>query len=99
MPHNGRNPILRGFNPDPSIVRVGSDYYIGWRAMWNPMPFDPGWVALFQMHGYGPAGQPAAAGLRGPGRPVLAPVLVDHQRRRGPTAVNRRTSATQVAPA
>ncbi|MEN8906264.1 MAG: glycoside hydrolase family 43 protein [Clostridiales bacterium] len=22
------NPILRGFNPDPSIVRVGSDYYL-----------------------------------------------------------------------
>ena len=23
-----RNPILRGFNPDPSIVRVGADYFI-----------------------------------------------------------------------
>src|ERR1700685_574085 len=23
-----RNPILKGFNPDPSIVRVGDDYYI-----------------------------------------------------------------------
>ena len=23
-----RNPILRGFNPDPSIVRVGNDYFI-----------------------------------------------------------------------
>ncbi|WP_445192320.1 glycoside hydrolase family 43 protein [Sphingomonas sp. Tas61C01] len=23
-----RNPILRGFNPDPSIVRVGADYYL-----------------------------------------------------------------------
>ena len=22
------NPILRGFNPDPSIIRVGEDYYI-----------------------------------------------------------------------
>lgn len=22
------NPILRGFNPDPSICRVGGDYYI-----------------------------------------------------------------------
>jgi xylan 1,4-beta-xylosidase len=21
------NPILKGFNPDPSIVRVGDDYY------------------------------------------------------------------------
>src|SRR4026208_388465 len=23
-----RNPILTGFNPDPSIVRVGDDYYV-----------------------------------------------------------------------
>ena len=23
-----QNPILRGFNPDPSIIRVGSDYFI-----------------------------------------------------------------------
>ena len=23
-----RNPILRGFNPDPSMVRVGDDYYV-----------------------------------------------------------------------
>jgi xylan 1,4-beta-xylosidase len=23
-----RNPVLRGFNPDPSIVRVGEDYYV-----------------------------------------------------------------------
>ncbi|WP_228530218.1 glycoside hydrolase family 43 protein [Tamlana sp. I1] len=23
-----KNPILKGFNPDPSIIRVGSDYYI-----------------------------------------------------------------------
>lgn len=23
-----KNPILRGFNPDPSIIRVGEDYYI-----------------------------------------------------------------------
>lgn len=23
-----KNPILRGFNPDPSILRVGDDYYI-----------------------------------------------------------------------
>ena len=27
-PQTIRNPILRGFNPDPSIVRVGDDYYI-----------------------------------------------------------------------
>ena len=23
-----RNPIIRGFNPDPSICRVGEDYYL-----------------------------------------------------------------------
>jgi len=28
MPMTIRNPILPGFNPDPSIVRVGDDYYI-----------------------------------------------------------------------
>jgi xylan 1,4-beta-xylosidase len=28
MPREIRNPILPGFNPDPSICRVGEDYYI-----------------------------------------------------------------------
>src|SRR6188768_3387701 len=28
MNNSVANPILRGFNPDPSIVRVGDDYYI-----------------------------------------------------------------------
>ena len=27
-PAHIQNPILRGFNPDPSIVRVGDDYYV-----------------------------------------------------------------------
>ena len=32
-----RNPILPGFNPDPSIVRVGGDYYIATSTMvWQP---------------------------------------------------------------
>ena len=31
------NPILRGFNPDPSIVRVGNDYYIATSTFeWYP---------------------------------------------------------------
>ncbi len=31
------NPILRGFNPDPSIVRVGEDYYIATSTFeWYP---------------------------------------------------------------
>lgn len=28
MSHMIKNPVLRGFNPDPSILRVGDDYYI-----------------------------------------------------------------------
>jgi xylan 1,4-beta-xylosidase len=40
MPDNAariRNPILRGFNPDPSIVRVGDDYYIATSTFeWYP---------------------------------------------------------------
>jgi xylan 1,4-beta-xylosidase len=32
-----RNPILRGFNPDPSIVRVSDDYYIATSTFeWYP---------------------------------------------------------------
>ena len=32
-----KNPILRGFNPDPSIVRVSADYYIATSTFeWYP---------------------------------------------------------------
>jgi xylan 1,4-beta-xylosidase len=32
-----RNPILKGFNPDPSILRVGDDYYIATSTFeWYP---------------------------------------------------------------
>ena len=32
-----RNPILPGFNPDPSICRVGGDYYIATSTFeWYP---------------------------------------------------------------
>ena len=32
-----KNPILRGFNPDPSICRVGDDYYIATSTFeWYP---------------------------------------------------------------
>ena len=32
-----RNPVLRGFNPDPSICRVGEDYYIATSTFeWYP---------------------------------------------------------------
>ena len=37
MPEKIRNPILRGFHPDPSIVRVGDDYYIATSTFeWYP---------------------------------------------------------------
>jgi len=37
QPAQIRNPILRGFNPDPSIVRVGDDYYIATSTFeWYP---------------------------------------------------------------
>ncbi len=36
-PRRIRNPILPGFNPDPSIVRVGDDYYIATSTFeWYP---------------------------------------------------------------
>ena len=32
-----KNPILRGFNPDPSIWRVGEDYYVATSTFeWYP---------------------------------------------------------------
>jgi hypothetical protein len=46
------------------LPAYNGEYYIGWRAMWNPMPINPGWVALFQMHGYGVTGQGAPLVLR-----------------------------------
>ncbi len=37
MPYKIRNPILRGFHPDPSIARVGDDYYIATSTFeWYP---------------------------------------------------------------
>src|SRR5215831_10328121 len=37
MPKTINNPVLRGFNPDPSIVRVGDDYYIATSTFeWYP---------------------------------------------------------------
>jgi Ricin-type beta-trefoil lectin domain-like len=56
----------RGTRVNGSNFRMSynHDYYIGWRALWNPMPIDPGWVALWQMHGYGVSGQGAPLVLR-----------------------------------
>ena len=49
----------KGFRP-----ALGGTYFIGWREMWNPMPIKGPWVAVWQMHGYGPAGQGAPLVLR-----------------------------------
>lgn len=36
------NPVLKGFNPDPSICRVGEDYYIAVSTFeWFPSPDTP----------------------------------------------------------
>ena len=45
-------------------VAKGGTYFVGWRALWNPMPTNGAWVAMWQMHGYGPAGQGAPLVLR-----------------------------------
>jgi hypothetical protein len=45
-------------------VALGGTYYIGWRALWNPMPTNGSWVALWQMHGYGATGEGAPLVLR-----------------------------------
>jgi hypothetical protein len=32
-------------------ARVGQTFYLGWRALWDPMPIQKGaWISLFQMH-------------------------------------------------
>ena len=34
-----KNPILRGFHPDPSLIRVGDDYYLATSTFeWAPGP-------------------------------------------------------------
>ncbi|MCT9930265.1 carbohydrate-binding protein [Planotetraspora sp. A-T 1434] len=43
-------------NPDGSVLRLNDAYlgavqYLGWRALWNPMPTKSGsWIALYQCH-------------------------------------------------
>ena len=44
----------RGCRSNGSNVRMAYNgtYFVGWRAMWNPMPIAGAWVALFQLHAY-----------------------------------------------
>ena len=57
-----RNPILPGFNPDPSIVRVGDDYYIATSTFeWFPGRADPSFARSREL-----AAADAAAAAREP---------------------------------
>jgi hypothetical protein len=53
--------------PDGSVLSLnssqeGKTFYVGWRALWNPMPTSSGrWIALYQLHISGQSsGQPSA---------------------------------------
>ncbi|HEV3359463.1 MAG TPA: heparin lyase I family protein [Pseudonocardiaceae bacterium] len=54
--------------PDGSVYalddsKAGQTYYVGWRALWNPMPDKAGaWVALYQLHLDGAPTDGAGAG-------------------------------------
>ena len=54
--------------PDGSVYKLddskaGQTFYVGWRALWNPMPDKPGaWVALYQLHLDGSPTDGAGAG-------------------------------------
>jgi hypothetical protein len=54
--------------PDGSVYtlddsKVGQTFYVGWRALWNPMPDKTGaWVALYQLHLDGSPTDGAGAG-------------------------------------
>ena len=61
-----RNPVLRGFNPDPSITRVGNDYYLATSTfVWQPgiRLFHSTDLATWSLIGHGL--QPEAHDLRG----------------------------------
>jgi hypothetical protein len=41
--------------PNGSVLRLGSDFegrtlYLGWRSLWEPMPTNGHWIAVFQLH-------------------------------------------------
>jgi beta-xylosidase len=46
-----QNPILTGFNPDPSIVRVGDDYYIA-TSTFEWYPADPPFARIWSTGGW-----------------------------------------------
>jgi hypothetical protein len=43
--------------------KVGQTFYLGWRALWSPMPIRKGaWISLFQLHISGQSGGQPSAG-------------------------------------
>lgn len=79
-----RNPIIPGFNPDPSIIRVGDDYYIATSTFeWLPaiQLFHSRDLQSWELIGHALEG-PNAPDLRGihPSGGVWAPCLSHDQR-------------------
>jgi len=78
-------PIIAGFYPDPSVCRVGEDYYLA-NSSFEYVPGVPLWhsrdlVTWTEVGNAFEAGVHLAAGSIGPGRGVFAPTL----RHRGDT--------------
>ncbi len=61
--------------PDGSVIRIGAGqlgqtFYLGWRALWAPMPTTRGrWISFWQLHwsGAGPGGGPMTIRTLGDG--------------------------------
>lgn len=70
-----QNPVLRGFHPDPSIIRVGEDYYIATSTFewWPGIRFHHSRdLRQWELIGY-PLDDPARLDLRGVGKTVPKP--------------------------
>lgn len=83
MSNTINNPILRGFHPDPSIVRVGGDYYIATSTFeWWPgiRLFHSKDLIHWELTGY-PLNRTSQLDLRGvgPSQGVWAPCLTCDQ--------------------
>lgn len=77
------NPVLRGFHPDPSVCRVGGDYYLACSSFgyFPGVPvFHSRDLASWRLLGHAltrPSQLPLAAGTQG----IFAPTLRHHDRR------------------
>ncbi|THF72693.1 glycoside hydrolase family 43 protein [Cohnella fermenti] len=78
-----RNPVLTGFNPDPSIVRVGDDYYLATSTFeWFPgvAIYHSKDLANWRLHAY-PLDRTSLLDLRGnpSSGGIWAPALSHHE--------------------